>query len=242
MNVEIVYNPARNVYEILNAEEISSNAVYQYLLGAFHISSLSSLAQKHRDRVQLQSPPTGIELLHTILEAIDRKKSLCFQYRSYYAPSGTIYNYEITPCFVRLFENRWYLIAQYLDKSKVRVLALERMSELHIGERNCVGDPEINATEYYAHCYGIIRDDQAPQIIRTKVYAPQNAYVAALPLHESQKAIEQTEDYTVFEYFMRPSFDLTQELLWHGDKLEVVAPEPYRALLKATIDAMALRY
>lgn len=228
MNIYIDYNQRTRVYSITNADEISTNAVYQYLLGAFHISSLSSLAQKHRDRVQLQAPPTGVELLHTILEAIDDEKSLVFDYKSYYAPADKIYHYEVIPCFVRLFEGRWYVIVQYLDKSQVRVLALDRVSNMTIGNTKCKGDEQINADEYFMHCYGIIRDDKQPQHIRIRVENPQDLYVKSLPLHESQKIVEQGDGYTVFEYFVRPSFDFTQEILWNGDRMTVLSPVSYK--------------
>lgn len=242
MNVQIVYDASRRVYSIENAEEIRNNAVYQYLLGAFHISSLTTLAQKHRDKVQLQPSPTGVELLHTILEAIDRGKSLIFKYKSYYTSPDVVYNYEIIPYFVRLFEGRWYLIAQYLDKSQVRVLALERASDMQIGDTDRTGDKHINTIEYYQNCFGVVCDDKRAQIVKIKVFEPQNRYIDALPLHESQKTMEQGDGYTIFEYFLKPSFDFTQELLWNGEKIEVLTPVEYRDDIHQKLKTMLANY
>ncbi|WP_353934109.1 WYL domain-containing protein [uncultured Parabacteroides sp.] len=63
------------------------------------------------------------------MDAIDKGRTVCFNYTSYYAKEKT-YNIEVIPCFVRLFEHRWYLICEYPDHSQIRVLALEQMENL----------------------------------------------------------------------------------------------------------------
>ena len=49
-----------------------------------------------------------------------------------------------------------------------------------------------------------------------------------LPLHPSQEEIERTEDYSIFTYFLRPTFDFIQELLSLGITAEVLSPKKLR--------------
>ena len=83
--------------------------------------------------------------------------------------------------------------------------------------------PEV----YFEHCFGIIRQFE-PIRICFRAFWPQDAYLKDVPVHSSQIEVNHMEDYTDFEIFVRPTYDLKQELLWHRDKLAVLAPESFR--------------
>lgn len=63
-------------------------------------------------------------------------------------------------------------------------------------------------------------------------------YVRALPLHHSQKEIETAYGYSVFEYEIRPTLDLKQEIISRGNDMEVVYPESFRNEIKEMIGEM----
>ena len=63
-----------------------------------------------------------------------------------------------------------------------------------------------------------------------------------MPLHESQEEIETTTEYALFQIYVRPSFDLVQQLLWNRENIEVVAPLHFREEMKQTIQRMLGRY
>ena len=154
--VDIDFDPRLRKYHLANPEEVRENPLYKYLLGSIHVNNLSTLALRHREKIMLQEIPTGVEFLHILLDAIDRGKTVCFEYVSYYA-KDRVCSYEVIPCFVRLFEYRWYLVCEYLDHSQTRVLALERMRGLSIGEKPCQPSPDITPRLFYRDCFGIIR-------------------------------------------------------------------------------------
>ena len=81
-------------------------------------------------------------------------------------------------------------------------------------------------------------DDQKPEMIRIKVYGAQVEYVRALPIHESQKEIETTSEWSIFEYRLVPCYNFYQQLLWHREKLEVIEPLAVREELKSTMQKM----
>ncbi len=56
-------------------------------------------------------------------------------------------------------------------------------------------------------------------------------------MHESQELINETEDYTDFEIFVRPTYDLKQEFLWNRDKLAVLSPESFRLNMIQVLEA-----
>ena len=79
---------------------------------------------------------------------------------------------------------------------------------------------------FFADYFGIIVGDNVkPSLLEIRATAEQARYLDSLPLHPSQKAIEVTPEYTVFQYWLVPTFDLKQEILSRGSTLEVLAPD-----------------
>ena len=102
---------------------------------------------------------------------------------------------------------------------------------------------KISAEEYFDGSFGVNHsDEQKPEIIRIKIYGAQVEYVRALPIHESQKEIETTDEWSVFELRVVPCYNLYQQFLWHREKLEVLEPKHVREELKASIKKMLEHY
>ena len=238
--LDINYDKRLRKYELVNSEEIKGTSLMKYLLGNFHISHLSAITMKHKNKIMVQDMNTGVELLSIVMDAIDRQRTLRFKYTSYYN-KDKVYDYEVIPCFIRLFEHRWYLICEYMDRSQTRVLALERMYDLEVGKKEMIPSPTINTSDFYKDCFGIIRDDKHPVCVRIKVYDKQVDYVRSLPIHSSQKEIETGEGYAIFEYRLRPSYDFVQHLLWQK-KVEVLTPLSLREEMKKELEEMLGRY
>ena len=241
LQIDIEYDPHLKQYYIVNPEEISNNTLYTYLLGSMHVNNLSSMAIKHKERIMLQRIPTGVEWLHTLLQAIDRHLTVCFSYQSYY--SETPFQYEVIPCFLRLFEQRWYLICEYLDHSQTRVLALERMNQVVMGERIILPSANITPDTFYKDFYGIIRDESKAEEIVIKVYNHQDKYIRSVPIHVSQQELKSDNpNYALFSYYLHPTYDFIQQLLWHREHIEVVKPTALRKKMKELLQEMLNRY
>jgi predicted DNA-binding transcriptional regulator YafY len=239
--LDIEYSHITRSYSLSNMDAIKNNDLYHYLMGAFHVRAFNTLAVKHKEKIMLQDLPTGVDYLQLMLKAIDAKQTVVFDYHTYYKPDDLLH-FEIIPCFLRMFENRWYLIGEYLDRSQTRVLALERMKNVSIGPTNRECSPQINPVDYYGDCFGIIRNDQKPVLIKLKVYNPQVKYIRSSPLHHSQDEIETADDYAVFSYYLRPSYDFLQKILWNRENIEVLAPKEVRDEMKSLIEKMLNRY
>lgn len=217
-------------------------ALYNYLLSAYHIEGMTELAIKHRDKVRLLMPPTGVENVQTVLEAIDRHKGLLCDYYSF--NKKTKKEQRLIPYFLKTWEQRWYLVAEPDNHHHgLSVFALERMDNLRLTEEKMKPSNNVTADEYFNGCFGVNHsDEQVPEKLVVKVYGSQADYVRALPIHESQREIETTEGYSVFEYCVVPCYNLYQQLLWHRERLEVLEPGYIRDEMKSIIQILADRY
>ena len=172
--IDIEYDTGARKYYISNFDYIKNNSLYKYLLSAFHVQGLSELAMKHRRELVLEDVPSGVEHLHAILEAIDRKVVVEFDYHSFNRQA--VKHHECIPCFLKTWEQRWYLIAEPLNRKNPSVYALERISNLRLTEQQLSPSPHINPQSYFDGCYGVNHEDCPPVPIKIKVYGSQVDY------------------------------------------------------------------
>jgi hypothetical protein len=83
-----------------------------------------------------------------------------------------------------------------------------------------------DAEEYFDGFIGVLcYNDCNKETVKIKVSTSQANYLRSLKLHESQEEVERNEDYSIFTYFLRPTYDFIQELLWNGEEVEVLEPQ-----------------
>ena len=240
----IEFNNRTGKYELHRHSALygEDDSLYNYLLSAYHIEGMTELALKHRDKIILTEAPTGVEHVQIILEAIDKKRGIECDYFSY--NKNSFKHQKLIPYFMRTWENRWYLVAEPENHPHQQaVYALERMDNIRLTEKRMLPTDKITAEEYFDGSFGVNHsDDQKPERILIKVYSTQVEYVRALPIHESQKEIETTDGWSIFEYRIIPCFNLYQQLLWHREKLEVLEPKSVREEMNKIIQDMLKRY
>ncbi len=237
---EIEYDARLGKYSLIR--EGDEDSLYDYLLSAYHIQGLSELALKHHDKVYLNEAPTGVENVQLVLEAIDQKRGIECDYSSY--SNRTTKHLTIIPYFLKTWEQRWYLVAEPGNPHHGQtVFALERMDNLQLTEKQMLPHANITVQEYFDGSFGINHsDDQQPETVRVKVYGAQADYVRALPIHESQQELETSDDWSIFEYRVCPCYNFYQQLLWHREKLEVLAPAHVREEMKRISEEIGKLY
>lgn len=240
----IEYNARTGKYELHRHKVLygEDDSLFDYLLSAYHIEGMTELALKHREKIVLTDAPTGVENVQIILEAIDKKRGIECDYYSFNKKS--IKQQKLIPYFLRTWENRWYLVAEPDNHHHGQsVFALERMDNIRLTEEKMLPSKNITAEEYFDGSFGVNHsDDQKPERILIKVYSTQVEYIKALPLHESQKEIEATDEWSIFEYKLVPCYNFYQQLLWHREKLEVLEPQNVRDEIKNSIKKMLEHY
>jgi predicted DNA-binding transcriptional regulator YafY len=134
-------------------------------------------------------------------------------------------------------------IYSYYYEKGPRIYALDRIHSLHATDETFEMPKDWNAEEYFDGCFGIIADHRAEiQDVKLKVSAGQANYIRDLKLHDSQDEIEKNEEYSIFTYHLRPSYDFIQELLWHGSDMEVLEPQSLREDIASVIKRMNDKY
>lgn len=236
--VQIQYVKLLGKYNILNSDNIQENKLLSWILASYRLGNISAEIKK-KQVVQLEGPAPRSEFLPLILEAIESKSILIFDYKSHYKESEHIQFY---PVFVRLSQQRWYVIGWNLKKKAVRVYAFERMKDVNIEKYDGKSIlHNINQKEFFAYSYGVLNDEE-PNLVKIRAFWPQNLYLKDVPLHNSQEVVEENDDYTDFELYVRPTYDFIQALLAQREQIKVLEPISLKNKMKRIILKMLCHY
>lgn len=212
------------VYHIENEDDILQDGVRSWLLDTFTVNNLISESRALRHRILFEKIPSGRRFLALIIEAMRDGVTIEVLHHNFRNDSPRAC--ELAPYCIKIFRQRWYLVAASIGDYKVRIYGLDRICNMFATNRTFEIPAGFDPQGYFDDAFGIIVDEGYSVehvIIRTR--GGQQNYLRSLPLHHSQAETERTDDYSVFEYRLCPTPDFQQELLSYGARVEVVAPQ-----------------
>lgn len=224
-------------YYIDNEEDISNNGLRSWIYSTYCVGNALAGCQGIKDRILLEDVPSGQVYLHAIIDAMKDNRVLNITYYSYWREEE--YNFNVMPYCVKLYRQRWYMVALSEGYNEPRIYALDRIRQLSVTNDTFKMPKDWNAEQYFDGCFGIITDQSIDkQIIKLRVTADQAKYFRDLPLHQSQEEFERNSDFSIFQLYLRPTYDFMQELLWNGEEVEVLEPQWLRDEMRGRIERM----
>lgn len=212
------------IYYVANANELANSRRQQWLLNTFAVTNIINENEAIQDCILLESMPSDARFLTPIMEAIRNHRVLEVTYKRF--DQSEPHSFLMEPYCVKAFKQRWYMVGKSSDHpDEIRVYALDRIHEMKLTEQPYDIPADFNGKEYFKNFYGIYKGGADPQKVRIQVKAAGANYLRSLPLHHSQREIEQTNDFSVFEFYIAPTFDFIQELRTHGSNLKVLEPQ-----------------
>ena len=214
-------------YYIQDAEELKNGSMRSWLFNTLTVSNLMLDSVSIKDKVLFEEIPDGEQYLPDILEALKKNLVLGMSYQSYTRDEAN--TFEVEPYCLKAFKQRWYLVARSPYYDKVMIYALDRVQWLGLTDKGFKYPKNFNAEEFFEDCFGIIADHNIKvETVKFKVSAGQANYLRSLTLHQTQREIERTDEYSIFTVRLRPTFDFRQEILSQGSDIEVLEPKWFR--------------
>ena len=214
-------------YYIQNADELKSGSMRSWLFNMLTVSNLMMDSVSIKDKVLFEEIPDGEQYLPNILEALKKNVALGMSYQSYIRDEAN--TFEVEPYCLKAFKQRWYLVARSPYYDKIMIYSLDRVKWLGLTDKNFKYPKNFNPEEFFEDCFGIIADQNIKvETVKFKVSAGQANYLRSLTLHQTQREIERTDEYSIFTVKLRPTFDFRQEILSQGSDIEVLEPEWFR--------------
>lgn len=239
---ETTFHRWRNAVQLLFDIEIKCNNFGEYyidetpsanyvdwrarMVNLFAVNSLVKDSKALNDRILFEPVPSSEKYLTTFIESMRDGTVLEMTYQSFYKHVPSTFPIE-TYC-LKMFRQRWYIVALSRGHNQLRVYSLDRIKELKPTSEKYILPADFDGETYFKDTYGVSGMEYQPQPIEIKVVAIEANYFRTLPLHHSQEEIERNENFSIFRFNIIPSFEFTQELLKQGANLEVLSPQWYR--------------
>lgn len=220
--IDIRYNKSRGYY-IENTEDIQRDELRQWLIGTFAVENLIGESSELRRRILLEDIPSGQRHLTPIIEAMRDGVKIRIMYQSFHSAEPS--TFILAPYCVRVFRQRWYVLGTSEKGKELRLYSLDRIFNTERTTTPFVLPENFDAEAFFANGYGVTVDERKPEIVRISVDAYQANYLRSLPIHPSQEETERNNDYSVFQFFIVPTYEFIKELLSYGGTLEVLSPK-----------------
>lgn len=240
LGLESAFARSSKTFKIIDDEtEVDSENVFDniMLIDAYRQAKGNSeimLFEKRKAR--------GLNHLNGLLHAIQNTKIISLQYKKFWDANSQ--KRILEPYALKEFNYRWYLLANERSSKnlKIKTFGLDRVSDLEISNSSFVRKT-MNVDDLFKNSFGIISSlDEKPLEIILSFDAVQGKYIKSLPLHHSQEIISDDEDKLIVKLLLVPTFDFVQQILSHGELVEVVSPKSFRNQMIMMIKQMGEVY
>ena len=243
IDIVCIRSGANSYYKINTEGENTFDQSMEWLLSSMATEELITVSKDIPDKILLEKPNAGSNYLSSITTALRDNIVLNIEYQSFHVGSESQIDLLVEPLCLKMFKRRWYMLCRRFSDKAFRIYALDRLHKIELTFEHFTYPEKFSPQEYFAPYYGISTDGYAKRCrVVLKAYQELPKYLISQPLHHSQEIKEQTPEYTVFEYWIIPTFDFVQEILLHSEQLEVLEPESLRILVKEKIARIADLY
>lgn len=239
--IDIAFSKSKGYY-IENSADFQQNEMRKWLISTFAVNNLINEGVNLRKHIAFEPMPSGQQYLTVILEAIRERVRLSVTHKGYSKPEPK--TFTIAPYCLKVFKQRWYVLAQSeYEDGRLLIYSLDRFLEVSRTDVKYEIPADFDVDEHFRSFYGVsCVNGTKPELVRLKVDAWQAKYFRSLPLHPSQQEMETTDEYSIFEYFLVPTFELSKEILSNGPAVEVLAPQSLRNEIANKIGEMCAKY
>ena len=231
--IEIACDRATNEYYIVNEDNLDNNAIRDWMLNSLSLRNLLNESTGLHERIILEDVPSSHKFLTVIMDAMRDYRKIILSYKGY-----SMEDYKdmtVHPYSIRLFKRRWYLIG-YSEYSKgMRIYMLDRAADVRMLGESFDMPKEFDAEAFFEEFHGVHPSRSEKVCLKVKFLSSKRDLVRTIPLHSTQKEIETTSSYSVFEYYLRPNFDFKQEILSYMTSAEVLEPAALRKELASIL-------
>ena len=218
----------------------NSARLRSWLMDSVSMSGMLSGAHSISGRIILENVPSARQHLPVIIDALKQNHRIGFSYKSYTRSRPTD-GIVLEPYFIKIFKQLWYVIGRNVKDKQIKTYSLDRMSHLNMLPDVFTMPENVNPSEFFKDCFGIITNRNSAKRIVLRVEPTQAKYFRALPLHHSQQEAVH-DNYSIFSYKMRITYDLKEEIMSHGASIEVLEPQELKLLIRTELEQALKNY
>jgi predicted DNA-binding transcriptional regulator YafY len=226
--IEISYDRNKNGYYIDYDQSLNVESFFRFLEIVNTAELLTESLLESKDSLKHIAFDTsgelkGIEHLKPLLKAIKDNRKVSFTHFSFQREKTK--KYTIKPYLLKTYQNRWYVIGLIGGLNEFRTFGIDRIENLEIKAETFKPDEKLKPAEMFEQTIGLVYSHSKAQTIILSFNAHQGKYIKTLPLHSSQQVIVDDENEYRVSIHVVPNYELTQQILKHGETVKVIKPQ-----------------
>ena len=154
-------------YFIADTDSLDGEAIRRWFLESLSLSNLLNESSNMRDRILFEKVPSSSKWLTTIVNAMRDGKALEMTYQSFKRTEPS--TFETHPYCLKIFRQRWYMLARTVGKEGLRIYSLDRITDIKVLDKKLELPAGFDAAEFFSDYFGIIvGHDVQPSIMEIK--------------------------------------------------------------------------
>ena len=218
-------------YYISNPDEVDDNLRKQWMLSTLTTGLTLTNSSAIKDDIILENVPAGYEFLPVIMQAIHQRRTITIGYQKF---GFEAYTKPVDPYAVRLFRQRWYLLAD--NREHMAVYSLDRMLSATLTDERFRRPADFSSKKHFAEYFGVMVDGTPMEHVVVRAHGKMANLLRTLPLHHSQRELESADGHTDFAIDIRPSIDFISELMSKADGLDVLEPASLKEKMRSIME------
>lgn len=179
----------------------------------------------------------GHELIELIIQAVINKKVLNITYQT----TAQENNYTIHPYYLKVYNNRWYLLAKIEGKEEIKSFSIHNITHLNIEDEYFQDANLIDFNTYFKDMIGIGDTDCAIEDIELLVTTKDLPFFISKPLHPSQTHVLLEDDKAIVNIKVICNRSLENLLLSYGERIQILKPSHLKERISQRLaEALAL--
>lgn len=230
--IEINYSRTQNGYFIDKNSELDFKEwmqLFEVFSRANVISQILLKTPGSIEFIDFDAPVLNSQeqLFPDLLKAIIEKRKIEFRYLRYWEEE--IETVTLEPQLLKEYLNRWYVVGTNMN-GEFRSYGLERIVEFEV-TTNTFKPKVKNPKGLFSEVIGLYSENEREKVVLS-YQAFQGKYIKSQPLHPTQKILIDNEQELRIELCVRPNYELEEQILKQGERVQVLEPKWLRENIK----------
>ena len=167
-------------YYIANPDEVDGSGIHTWLLESMSLSNLLNECADMHSRILFEKVPSSSRWLTVLVNAMRDGKAIQMSNKSFRRTEPT--TFEAHPYCLKIFRQRWYMLAHTIGKEELRIYSLDRITDIEVLDTPLLLPENFDAADFFSDYFGIIIGHNIkPSILELKASAEQARYLESLP-------------------------------------------------------------
>lgn len=177
----------------------------------------------------------GLQFIRDIAHSIQNHTEIILGYKRFDADASKSYRFQ--PYLLREYMNRWYVIGHLSETDEIRTFGLDRITGLTKTDLKFKRISKNDVSRLFPNVIGIHASEQdVVEEIELVCQSFQGNLLKTLPLHSSQRLINETSCEITFSYNLVVNLELKQRLLMMATQAKVTKPLSLKTEMESMID------